>query len=203
MLRDQYRKTFAFLKTDIRKTYLICLAVFMIIFVLAACLTYFLVGIDGLERLLSGFGDTVDVKEEKTWYDFLLQNGRSNLIAVLSGLIPLLFIPGILMVGNAAIGGFAVGGFALAYELSLVKSFFVGIAPHGVLEYAADLLGFALGILLCKRMIEGLRNKTLKATLPEYLINSLRVYILVILPVLLIAGIVESTITPIVMDWLM
>ena len=104
------------------------------------------------------------------------------------------------MIFNAVFNGFAIGGFALAYQISFLKSFLTGIAPHGVLENAVNILGFALGITLCKQMIEGIKNKNIKTILPYYIINSLRVYIFVILPVLLIAGIIESTITPLVIN---
>lgn len=155
---------------------------------------------DGLERLINGLDDTVDTSVNKTWYDFFIQNSRANLLVIISGLIPFFFIPVIIMIFNAAASGFAIGGFALVYELSFFRSFLGAIAPHGVLEYAVNLLGFSLGIILCIKMIAGIKNKNIKTTMPYYIINSLRVYVLVILPVLFIAGMIESTITPFVIN---
>ena len=164
-----------------------------------------MVGIDGLKSLINGLhetmtNETMDTSVNKTWYDLFIQNSRANLFVMISGLIPFLFIPVIIMILNAVANGFAIGGFALVYQLSFLKSFLGGIAPHGVLEYAVNILGFALGITLCKQMISGIKIKNIITTMPYYIINSLRVYILVILPVLLIAGIIESTITPLAIN---
>ena len=205
MLREQYSKTFDFIKKDILKTYCICFVIFVFMLVLTAYLTYYMVGMDGAKSLIKGLHETMtnetdDTSVNMTWYDIFIHNSRANLFAMLSGLIPFLFIPVIIMILNAVITGFALGAFALVYQLSILTSFLSGIAPHGVLECAVNILGFALGITLCRQMISGIKNKNIKTTIPCCIKNSLRVYILVILPVLLIAGIVESTITPLVID---
>jgi stage II sporulation protein M len=160
---------------------------------------------DGLRSLIKGMHETttngtVGTRDNQLWYDFFIHNSLVNLFAMVSCLIPFLFIPVILMIFNAAVNGFAIGGLSLAYHFSFLKSFLGGIAPHGVLEYAVNILGFALGITLCKQMISGMKHKNIRTTMPYYIINSLRVYILVILPALLIAGIIESTITPLVIN---
>lgn len=204
-MREQYSKTFDFIKNDILRTYCICFVIFVCILVFTTYLTYYMVGIDGLKSLINGLhetmtNETMDTSVNKTWYDLFIQNSRANLFVMISGLIPFLFIPVIIMILNAVANGFAIGGFALVYQLSFLKSFLGGIAPHGVLEYAVNILGFALGITLCKQMISGIKIKKIITTMPYYIINSLRVYILVILPVLLIAGIIESTITPLAIN---
>jgi len=206
MLREQYSKTFDFVKKDILRTYLFCFVVFVCILVFTTYLTYYMVGMDGLRSLIKGLHETttnenVDTSGNQIWYDFFIHNSLANLFVIISGLIPFLFIPIIIMIFNAVVNGFAIGGLALVYQISFLKSFLGGIAPHGVLEYAVNILGFALGIILCKQMISGTKNKNIITTMPYYIINSLRVYILIILPVLLIAGIIESTITPWVINF--
>ena len=205
MLREQYSKPLDFIKKDILRTYCICFVIFVCILVLTTYLTYYMVGMDGLKSLIKGLHETstnenVSTSENQIWYDFFIHNSLANLFVIISGLIPFLFIPLFIMIFNAIINGFAIGGFALVYQLSFLTSFLSGIAPHGVLEYVVNILGFALGITLCRQMISGIKNKNIKTTIPCCIKNNLRVYILVILPVLLIAGIVEATITPLVID---
>ena len=204
---EQYNKAFEFIKKDVLRTYCICFIVFISILVFATFMTYYVVGIDGIKNLIKGMHETItdgsnntDIK--KFWYDFFIQNSRANLFVIISGLIPFLFIPVIIMIFNSIVNGFAIGAFALVYKLSFFKSFLVGIAPHGILEYAINILGFALGIILCKQMISGIKTKNIITTMSYYILNSLRVYILIILPILLIAGIIESSITPKVINWI-
>jgi stage II sporulation protein M len=91
-----------------------------------------------------------------------------------------------------------IGAVANGYILGFVSALSVGsegiaslwkIFPHGIFELPAIFISLGLGLkmgtfILKKKKIETFKN---------YLINSLRVFLLVIIPLLLIAGIIEGT----------
>ena len=70
-----------------------------------------------------------------------------------------------------------------------------GSSPHGIFELPALLLAFALGLMLCKRVTRYVRENV-KDMMKPLMANIARVYLMHILPLLIVAAIVETYVTP-------
>ena len=74
-----------------------------------------------------------------------------------------------------------------------------GILPHGIFELPALCLSLAAGLCLCQNINRYIR-KNEKGLMKPLLLNILRVTGLVVIPLLVVAAIMESYVTPAVMQ---
>ena len=126
----------------------------------------------------------------------LVNNLRAAAISVLYGFIPFLYLTALALGMNAIILGIFAAYFVNTGTSLLV--YFAGILPHGVFELSALLLAFACGFLLCKRTTQYVRKNT-KGMMKPLMLELLRVFVMHILPLLAVAAVVETFVTPAVM----
>jgi stage II sporulation protein M len=104
---------------------------------------------------------------------------------------------------NAAILGL-LGGVYQVNNMSVVGMYVFGILPHGIFEFPALLLSMAMGLRICyclvKRICEGKYNR---GAVKTAVAGSLRTFLLVVIPLLLFAAIIEATLTPFLMGQFM
>lgn len=125
------------------------------------------------------------------------QNLRAMLAAVLYGFIPYLFLSALVLGTNSMILGF-VGAHYVNNGHSLLL-YLAGILPHGIFELPALVLAITCGLYLCACVTRRIRTHA-KGTLVPALIQILRVVIMQILPLLLVAALVEAYVTPVVLN---
>jgi stage II sporulation protein M len=110
-------------------------------------------------------------------------NLRSSFFGlVLGGLFGV--IPGLFAISNGYILGFVS---SLSVAENGVKSL-LSLLPHGIFELPAIFLSLGLGLKFGMFIFQKKRIEAFK----EYLSNSLKIFLLIILPLLLIAGIIEG-----------
>lgn len=119
---------------------------------------------------------------EMFWFIFI-NNFQSSFIGIFSGVFF-----GIFPVVSSIVNGYMVGfvsniSVANAGIFSLWRLF-----PHGIFELPAIFISFGMGI----RLGMFLFNKDKIGSLAYYLKNSFRVFIFVVIPLLLLAGIIEG-----------
>ena len=78
-------------------------------------------------------------------------------------------------------------------------AFFAGILPHGVFELPALILSLAAGLFLCQSINAYIRHNE-KGVMKPLLLNLLRLVALVVLPLLIVAAVMEAYVTPVVMQ---
>lgn len=123
----------------------------------------------------------------------LINNIRAALLTVAYGFIPFIFLPAISLGMNSIL----LGLFA-AYYLNNGMSmlyYFAAIVPHGIFEIPALVIAIALGLFLCGRINDFVRHNTKGVMLPA-MKNILRVFLLRVVPLLLVASLIEAYITP-------
>jgi len=137
------------------------------------------------------------IKEMNSWNIFLLIALNNSikalfmmLMGILWGIIPVLFI---------LINGYAVGIIisVAIIEMGLIP-IILGIFPHGILEIPAILLAAGYGVWLGEMFSKKLKNR--KIILSLYVKNTIDKFIKVILPILIIAALVETFITSWILD---
>lgn len=121
-------------------------------------------------------------------------NLRAMVLGVLYGFIPFLYLPALALGINAAILGMLAS--LIDGQWLLLAA---GILPHGIFELPALFLSLAAGLCLCKNINVYIR-KNEKGVMKPLLLNILRVVALLVLPLLVIAAVMETYVTPALMQ---
>ena len=121
-------------------------------------------------------------------------NLRAMLLGVLYGFIPFLYLPALALGVNAAILGMLAS--LIDGQWLLLAA---GILPHGIFELPALFLSLAAGLCLCRNINVYIR-KNEKGIMKPLLLNILRVVVLLVLPLLVIAAVMETYVTPALMQ---
>ncbi|MBQ2751710.1 MAG: stage II sporulation protein M [Oscillospiraceae bacterium] len=205
-IKSEYALMFKFLKS-IRKQLLILALLFVVIAVIA----YFAMGslyqtqpevIEEHIGELAEMLNTKDIIDEAGKMDAIklfFGNFYAAMAAVSYGMIPFLFLPALSLLTNAAVIGVITAIFK-AKEIGGVIDTLVGILPHGIFEIPALLLCVAFGLNLSLLGTRILRRKASKYDLYEFSAETARALVLAVVPLLIAAAVVESYITPIIMD---
>jgi stage II sporulation protein M len=119
-----------------------------------------------------------------------LNNSVKTLIAILLGTV-LGIVPGIFLLANGAALGVAI---SLSLQARGLWHSLISILPHGVLELPAVFLGTSIGLLLGAQMLKRLRGRA-NTPMTSELGCALRYFCTVIVPLLLVAALVEAFVT--------
>ena len=121
-------------------------------------------------------------------------NLRAMVLSTLYGFIPFLYLPALSMGVNAILLGMVAASVNGQWLLLAA-----GILPHGIFELPALCLSLAAGLCLCQNINRYIR-KNENGIMKPLLLNILRVTGLVVIPLLVVAAIMESYVTPAVMQ---
>ena len=119
-----------------------------------------------------------------------INNAVKTLLAILLGTV-LGLAPGIFLLANGVALGVAL---SLSIQARGVWLSILAILPHGVLELPAVFLGTSIGLLLGMQTIKRLRGRS-ETPMPSELGPAVRFYCTVIVPLLLLAALVEVFVT--------
>lgn len=114
-------------------------------------------------------------------------------ISILYGLLPFVYLPALALGSNAMLLGMLAAYYvAHGYSLTL---YLAALLPHGVFELPALVLSFAAGLYLCADLTRRCRKKPSPPFLQTAAQLS-RVYLLLVVPLLAAAALVEAYVTP-------
>ena len=119
-------------------------------------------------------------------------NFQAAISAILYGLIPFLFLPALVLGTNSMLLGF-VGAYYVNNGQSLFF-YLAAILPHGIFELPALVLAMSCGLYLCSRVTHRIHVGE-KGVLRLAVNQILRLILWQILPLLLIAALVEAYLT--------
>jgi stage II sporulation protein M len=139
-------------------------------------------------------------------------NARASIVWVATGIVPFLFLPILDPVISGGVLGLLVS-VSRHHGLDVPRLVLTQILPHGVIELAAVLYATSIGLYLSKgtgRMINAAwtARKRRRAGIPDaspepdgrgpdrLFHNAVRSFVLVVLPLLVIAAFIEGFITP-------
>ena len=156
--------------------------------------------------VMSYFNDMIDssgiVQEDGSFSVLALlgSNVRAMVLSALYGFIPFLYLTALALGMNAIILGIFAAYFVNTGTSLLV--YFAGILPHGIFELPALVLSLAAGLCLCQNINHYIR-KNEKGVMKPLMLNLLRVICLLVLPLLVVAAVMECYVTPQVMQLFM
>ncbi len=115
---------------------------------------------------------------------FIIQNNlKSSLIAVISGILL-----GVFPIIIALVNGYFLGFVANKSVLVSGYSVLARLLPHGIFELPALIISLGIGLKLGTVLFAKNKSEALRYNIE----NSLRVFIFIVLPLLIIAGIIEG-----------
>lgn len=124
-------------------------------------------------------------------------NARAMVLGVLYGFIPFLYLPALSLGVNAMLLGLMAAYFTNNGVSLLV--YLAGILPHGIFELPALVVSLTCGIYLCSRINIYIRRNIKGMMLPAVK-NIARTVVVIVLPLLVLAAVVEAYVTPAVMQ---
>ncbi|MCT4794362.1 stage II sporulation protein M [Exiguobacterium alkaliphilum] len=181
----------------------------LVLFIVTSIASYFIfrsfVTSDQIDEILIQIGDmfesrglTFDTSPFDTMVALFVNNTRVALLAFVLGMIPL-FIPYAFVVINAAIIGLVAMIVAFAGE-SVLRVLALGILPHGITEISAILLGAAMGLSLNRHIWQKMQGKETDVTLKALFFVGLKMFLVVVVPLLAISAVIEAYVTPLLLQ---
>ena len=195
------------IKKEIVAAYARCLILFSLILGLRMILVKLFVSIEDIESLFKHMRNDEEISsslnEQRSILGYWFHNSIVNLIYILLGFVPFLYISRIGLCVNSILQGVLCAFLSIAVNKGLLVCFIYGYGVHGIIENLANILGFTLGILICRNITKSIKEKTNIRSIGGRLKYYIAIYCSVIIPILLIAAILEAKVTPIVLDgWL-
>ncbi|MBC8570210.1 stage II sporulation protein M [Zongyangia hominis] len=191
-----------FFRKELSKIFWFCLIGFLLCFFAVFLVFYFQPELSqNLMNELSEMFASKNIYTSTGGISFLslfFNNARASLLMTAVGLLPFLFLPGWILAFNAAIVGIAAGA-SLNIGLS-PASLTMGLLPHGIFEIPALCLAAALGIYLCKELVKKLIGRSELSSFGGVFLSILRFFLCVVLPLLLVAALMEAFVTPLLME---
>jgi len=183
-LKSEYKESWNYIKDSRFFIYAV-----IIIFFLFAFLGFFISLPESVaEQLLNFFAELLKKTEGMSHIELIkfifFNNLQSSFLGMIFGAVLGIF-PVLSAIANGYILGFASflsvgeGGFLVLWRL----------LPHGIFELPAVFISLGLGVKLGTFIFH--KNKT--ETFKEYLFKSLKVFFLIVLPLLILAGIIEGS----------
>jgi len=182
-LKQEYKDTFRFIKESKKFIYII-----IGIFVLFVLLGSFVPAPDFIKQKISEFIDQTSQKIQgmnlQQIIGFIISNNAQVsffgiILGIFFGVIPI-----ILTLSNGYILGFV-------FSVSVHNAGFLvlwRILPHGIFELPAVFISLGIGL----RFGSLIFSKKGTGKLKEFSLNSIKVFLLVVIPLLIVAGIIEG-----------
>ncbi|MEI5908422.1 stage II sporulation protein M [Bacillus spongiae] len=132
-------------------------------------------------------------------WEIFINNIRASLIIMLIGLIPLVFLPHFMIVTNGLVIGIVMN-FIQESGNSIVPMIFLGLLPHGITELIAVVLAASLGSFLSLNIWKIWLDNEKAVSFKESIVMSVKTFVIVIFPLILISAFIESFITSFLLE---
>ena len=132
-------------------------------------------------------GLTDDVPQSQMMATLFFNNITASLLSMLYGLIPFLPLSALALGTNALM----LGAFAAIYQQQGIGLgvYVLGVLPHGIFELSA------LGLLICRTGTERILKKS-DTPFFRRVLDCIRVFLTFSVPLLLVAALIETYVTP-------
>lgn len=159
---------------------------------------------EAAELLVSFFNDKVEslgmekLSGMEAAATLFFNNLLASFSAVADGAIPFLYLSAAALGTNALL----IGAFGAMYQQSGLGlwAYLVGILPHGIFELPALIIACTLGLSLCKVGTARLLRREVRCGFLQHLRDCSRFFFVFVLPLLLLAALVEVYLTPVLLS---
>ena len=191
--RDFIRQEFAPTFRNCMEAFFILTALFAVLVVLQPETAVWYV--EYFNTLLEELG--VNESEFSSFETFTLlfsNNLSATASCAVSGFFPFIFYPA-LTLGLNTFSLVAIGSEWMRGGYTLL-SFLAGILPHGIFEIPALMYSCAIGLCHCKLVTRAILKKPQAAPWREQVVSLSIVFVTIVVPLLLVAALIEAFVTP-------
>jgi stage II sporulation protein M len=179
----------------------ICIAFFAFMIIFGVILILDLFGLKELllkimNEMTKNLSGLINEQGQIKTIDLILNNLRVSLLAIVAGIVPFLFLPMVILLINSVILGVMMGIFAGQSVKMSILMFLAGVLPHGIFELTAIFISVACGTFLCSTVTKKIRGKNKGAKISNVIKNSLKAFFIIVVPLIVVAGLIESFVTP-------
>ena len=128
-------------------------------------------------------------------------NLRACSITMVYGLLPYVQLSALALGANAMVIG-VLAAYCLTADTSAL-AFFLGILPHGIFELPALVLSFAMGLYVCGQLTRRCRHDETALPLWDCVTLLSWLLLLVVIPLLAVAAVMEAYVTPLLLSLVM
>ena len=201
-IKDQYRQAWSFCIRRILPIFLGTLGVAVGISVLFTLM--FKEHTDIAAKMIKYFLDQskdIIVNGDISCGRLFLNNLEASGMATIIGIVPFVFLPAVSLLSNTAV----IGAFFSLYSpggQDVVRMLVFGILPHGIFEITAIILSISMGIYLCYTiccLIIG-NGKKRGHKFKSAVMDIIRAFVCFVVPLLIVAAVVETYVTPLLID---
>lgn len=145
---------------------------------------------------LFGSMDLLDEAGNLSAMALFSNNLRACAVTMLYGLIPFVYLSALSLGINALLLG-VLAAVSVSQGLSLA-GYAAAILPHGLFEFPALVLAFAMGLFCCSQLTRRCRKDQTALSVFGCLTQISRLFLTVITPLLIAAALIETYLTPLV-----
>lgn len=144
------------------------------------------------------FTGLIDSNGNVSFFRLLRNNIYASAMSIAMGVFPFIYFSLVSMISNGFIIGMVITYTSIKGGVSVITTLFTGILPHGIFELTAIFLSVAMGMELCRVISSKFRfNRSIQSeTILETLNNIAKTYVLVVMPLLTLAALIECYVTP-------
>ncbi len=203
-IKEQFIMSASFIRKKLVKPYITVFAIFLLFSV--AVYLLMLAFPDVSKQLFEYIGEifessgVLDENGNISAFLLFLNNARAGFIGMVWGFIPFIFFPVFAVFINGAIMGVTFGAYSVFSEVSPLALLAAGILPHGIFELTAIFLCWAMGLGICLQLTKKIFGAKTDVSFSYYIKRCLGVYIFFVIPLLVAAAVVESYVTPVIMN---
>ena len=149
--------------------------------------------LDRFAAQLEQLGLSSNVPQSQMMATLFFNNVTASLLSMLYGLIPFVPLSALALGTNALM----LGAFAAIYQQQGIGLgvYVLGVLPHGIFELSALILSCALGLLICRTGTERILKKS-DTPFFRRVLDCIRVFLTFSGPLLLVAALIETYVTP-------
>lgn len=205
-LKEQYHKDAVFFRSELRLYLRNAIIAFIAIILIVYAASLFLPDIlNALVAYMQAVIENADIVTDDGGFSALNifgNNLRASIMGTVFGCIPFLYLTALPIGLNAAVLGAMAAYYQVNGQSLLLLA--VGIVPHGIFEIPALLIAFACGLYLCRELTRRiLGRQEAFPPLSNVFLSIVRVYLTLVIPLLIIAALVEAYITPLCINALL
>jgi len=153
-----------------------------------------------MEYIASGVGKTNEITNVQKFFMIIKNNIIIGAVIILMGLIPIYRLSTLYALFSFA-GVGVVMGYGQIMKEEVLKSFIIAFLPHAIIEVFAILFSIAIATYINKNMIRKVFFRK-KVSVPFKLlfVQIIKSYLLIVVPLFVLAGIVEAFLTSLLVD---
>ena len=112
------------------------------------------------------------------------------------GAVPFLFLTAWAVLSNSMVIGAVLGYGSASGVVPAFRAIVLGLLPHGIFELPAVFLSMAMGLYLCRTLSLKILGRAKEERILPLLNNLAKAFVLVVIPLIVAAAVVECCITP-------